>query len=104
MDGRKVPVAASFYAPKLPSAAFKVKVALDRSFDIASCAPALMLPPTEHTSFAMDWPPSCCVRAPRSARSASYWVTAVPQTTKIYIKGDLDALRTLAWPWPVGLR
>src|SRR6516162_904162 len=38
-----------------------------------------MLPLTEHTSFAMDWPPNCCGRAPRSVRSASYWVTAVPR-------------------------
>src|SRR5271165_6818327 len=79
MDGRKVPVAAYFYAPKLPSAAFEVKVALDRSFAIASCAPVLMLPLMEHTSFAMDWPPNCCGTAPRSVRSASYWVTAVPR-------------------------
>src|SRR5260370_704857 len=38
-----------------------------------------MLPLMEHTSFAMDWPPSCCGIAPRSGRSARYWVTAVPR-------------------------
>jgi hypothetical protein len=79
MDGRKVPVGAYFYAPKLPSAVFEVPAALDRLFGIVSCAPALMLPFTEHISFAMDWPPSCCVRARRSVRSVSCWVTAVPR-------------------------
>src|SRR5260370_487239 len=82
MDGHKIPVGAYFYAPKLPSAAFAVPVALDRSFGIASCAPALTLPLSEHTSLAMDWPPNCCGRAPRSVRSASYWVTAVPGPTR----------------------
>src|SRR4051794_6382559 len=81
MDGPKVPAGAYSCAPKPPSAAFAVPVALDRSFGIASCALALMLLLTEHTSFAMDWPPNCCVRAPRSGRSASYWVTTVRKTT-----------------------
>ena len=62
-----------FLRAKAPTTAFEVPVASDRSFGIASCAPSLTLPLTEHTSFAMDWPPSCCDKAPRSVRSASCW-------------------------------
>ena len=64
-------------APEPRSAAFEGPAALDRSFDIRSSAPASMPPPREHISFAMDWPPRCCARAPRSARSASCWVIAI---------------------------
>ena len=76
--GRKVPVGVYFCVRKLPSAAFEAPVVLDQSFGIASSVPALMLPLTEHINFAMGWPPSCCVKVPRSVRSASCWVTIVP--------------------------
>jgi hypothetical protein len=79
-------------------------VALDRSFGTASCAPALMLLLTEHTSFAMDWPPNCCVRGASLGEIGELLGHRSPETTKIYIKVDLDALRTLALPWPGGVR
>jgi hypothetical protein len=103
INGRKVPIGEYFYVSKLPSAGFEVPVALDRSFGIASCAPALILPPTEHISFAMDWPPSYCVRAPRSVRSASCWVT-VEQAAGYYDRfGHREArvLVHLSLPKPV---
>jgi len=54
VNGRTIPAGVSFCAPKRPSAAFKAPVAWDRSFDIASSAPAWRLPLTEPISFAMD--------------------------------------------------
>ena len=104
MDGRPAPVVAYFCAPKRRSAAFWGRVGSDPSFGIRSSAPASMPLPQGRTSFAMDWPPRCCAKAPRWARSASCWGIAIPQTTKIYTKVDLKALRTLALPWPGGVR
>ena len=37
-------------------------------------------------------------------RSAKLLGHRNPETTKIYTKVDLDALRTLALPWPGGVR
>ena len=55
-------------------------------------------------SFDMDWLLVYCGMAPRSVRSASCWVTTIPRPRKFTSKWILDALRTLALPWPGGVR
>jgi integrase len=104
VGGRKVPIGEYFCVPKLPSAAFKVKVALDRSSGIASCAPALILPLTEHISFAIGLATELLRQGASLGEIGELLGHHSPQTTKIYTKVDLDALRTLALPWPGGVR
>src|ERR1700692_855243 len=77
MGDRPAAVGACFYAPELPSRAFSVRVLLERSFGTRSCVRVLMRPPQEPISSVMDWPPRCCVTAPRWARSVSCWGIAV---------------------------
>jgi site-specific recombinase XerD len=58
----------------------------------------------EHISFAMDWPPICCAQGASLSEIGELLGHRSPESTKIYIKVDLDALRTLALPWPGGVR
>src|SRR5450756_675223 len=77
MDDRPAAVGAYSCALELPSGAFSVRVPLEQSFGTRSCVRVSMHPPQEPISSVMDWPPRCCVTAPRWARSASCWVIAV---------------------------
>src|ERR1700751_2395505 len=54
--------------------------------------------------FAMDWPIELLCQGASLGEIGELLGHHCPQTTKIYSKVDLDALRTLALPWPGGVR
>jgi hypothetical protein len=67
------------------------------------CVHALMRPPPEPISFA--WAGHRDVRQGASLSEIGELLGhQSPETTKIYTKVDLNALRTLALPWPEGVR
>ena len=100
----QVAVGACFCAPELPSAAFMAPVVLDQLSGIAFSAPVLMPLLSEPISFGMDWPSSMLRQGASLGEIGELLGHHSPETTKIYTKVDLDALRTLAMPWPGGAR
>src|SRR5437867_4741833 len=52
-----------------------------------------MRPPTERISFVMDWQPRCCVRVPRSVRSANCCVIGKHRRTASKICPSLTQKR-----------
>jgi site-specific recombinase XerD len=78
-------------------------VALDRSFGIASCAPAL-IPTYGAHQFRHGLATELLRQGASLGEIGELLGHRSPETTKIYIKVDLDALRTLALPWPGGVR
>ena len=93
-----------FLRAKAPSAAFCASAALDRSFGMPSSAPASRRPRRAPISFATHWRPRCCASGASLTEIGEVLRHRSPQTTTIYAKVDLKALRTLALPWPGGAR
>ena len=103
MDDRIAPVAAYFYAPKPPSAAFAGEW---RWIDRSPFAPARRHRCPYHG--AHQFRHGLATEMLRQGASLSEIGELLghrsPETTKIYTKVDLEALRTLALPWPGGVR
>ena len=103
-DDHAAPVVACFCGPELPSAAFWARVPSDRSCDIRSSAPASRPRPRARINFATRLATQMLRHGASLTEIGEVLRHRSPETTTIYTKVDLDALRTLALPWPGGVR
>ena len=93
-----------FLRAKAPIRGFSAQCVSAPSFGIRSHAPASRRPPRARISFAMRLATQMLRHGASLAEIGEVLGHRSPETTKIYTKVDLDALRTLALPWPGGVR
>jgi integrase len=103
VDGRKVPIGEYFYVPKLPSAAFE---ASGVGSIVRHCILRVGLdtPTYGAHQFRHGLATELLRQGASLGEIGELLGHRCPQTTKIYTKVDLDARRTLALPWPGGVR
>ena len=103
-DGRAAPVVACFCAAKLPSAAFLGQCGVGSIVRHALQRAGIQAP----TKGAHQFRHALATQMLRHGASLTEIGDVLrhrsPQTTTIYAKVDLKALRTLALPWPGGVR
>ena len=98
------PAAAYFCEPKPRSAPFAGRVGLAPSFGIRSNVPASMPLPKGAHQFRHGLATEMLRQGASLSEIGELLGHRHPQTTKIYTKVDIKALRTLALPWPGGVR
>ena len=74
---RTAPADSSFCARRAPVRGFRGASGIGSIVRHRCSAAASMPPPSARISFAMGWPPRCCAKALRSARSATCWDIAI---------------------------
>ena len=103
MDDRPAEVGACFYAPELLFGAFSVRVPLELVRH-ALLRAGIDAPTTGTHQFRHGLATEMLRQGASLGEIGELLGHRSPETTKIYTKVDLDALRSLALPWPGGVQ